>query len=993
MDGTQLQRLAAIALSAAFALVIAAPAQARVYVGTGVEQDCEDASRCLVDLEVQIAVFGTAPALEIVFQKRPVGSSGGFSGDRYQVTLSGTAYSGSDGFHDISGNICTNAISGEGVETVGSFDRFSFFAATCVEDCEGTDGLPAECQDVEDPAKAPPVRWIDPTGGSWNDPDNWEGGVVPGKRADVSAVGSYTITGVPAVVLDSVSVGNAAGAITLDPVVATFAPRRLEVDGGLLLLNGVFEAGFGALATTGVAVSLRPGARLELRSDATLRTGPDIVDPNRVGEALPVSGFLLLDGIDDTLTVSDGSLVSASQLVVAGTPNSVGSRITIRDPGSRIETRSFTGPTQAPGGNLNLFVESGGELWIGDRLALGLAAGSLANAAVRAGSAILGLRGDLLDTGPRDLVLGEDGDAELLVDGGDLLLGQRLTLGNGSAGSGLLTVRNGGTLFTSTTELTQITVGGDGDGELRIEAGGVLGQLGPASSVLPDLALGIGRGSRGLFDMAGDGDPATVTRFENAVVGVGGNATWLLHDAAQVRMATLGIGLALGSSSVFASVGIRGAGTVLEVVDGAGAQIGVDGDAFFAVRDGALFRSKRLDPGAPAEGDLTTIGSGQSGFATDFAVTENATAEFGTLSIGEDSLAPTLTGLPVDAAGSVRVESGGRVFADNAIRIGNSGRLDAIAAQIETPSLVLGPSDDGGNGALLDLSAVSTLQVTQAISIGTGVPADQMSELYFRDGSNVLAGGLDARGDTRIEISDAFARFDGPVEIGTQAPILGNGSQGTSFVELRVEGDDGVLDASGHEIRIGAGATGCTCIGQLVLANGATAIVDTVFVQAGGFVMGNRGTLRAATRVINGGFIAPGLSPGTLKIIGDVIFEPGSVLALEVGGTEAGSSYDVLEVEGSLSVGGAVTLRFVDGFAPKQDDRFEFLRSTGGFTLEAEEVSVENLAPGFEFDIEFGSDSITVTALNDGVYVPEPAAAACAVGALAALVLLAHRRR
>jgi hypothetical protein len=211
---------------------------------------------------------------------------------------------------------------------------------------------------------------------------------------------------------------------------------------------------------------------------------------------------------------------------------------------------------------------------------------------------------------------------------------------------------------------------------------------------------------------------------------------------------------------------------------------------------------------------------------------------------------------------------------------------------------------------------------------------------------------------------------------------------GNSAVEVTVRGASGVLDATGHEIHVGGGA-GCVCLGLVVIESDASVIADRVRVELGGGILGT-GTLLAPVRIRSGGFIQPGLSPGKLTIVGDVTFEPGSSLKLEVGGMVAGSDYDVLDVQGALDLGGAVTLTFVNGFAPHTNDQFQFVQSIGGAAA-IQSVTVENLAPGFDFDLAQNGDTLTLTALNDAVFVPEPDSAMLGFAAVAVLAWLGYR--
>ena len=59
-----------------------------------------------------------------------------------------------------------------------------------------------------------------------------------------------------------------------------------------------------------------------------------------------------------------------------------------------------------------------------------------------------------------------------------------------------------------------------------------------------------------------------------------------------------------------------------------------------------------------------------------------------------------------------------------------------------------------------------------------------------------------------------------------------------------------------------------------------------------------------------------------------------------------------------------------------QGDAFEFLDVGGVLSGSFANVEVRNLAPGFQFDFRPDAGGLTMVALNDGVFVPEPATVA-----------------
>ena len=117
--------------------------------------------------------------------------------------------------------------------------------------------------------------------------------------------------------------------------------------------------------------------------------------------------------------------------------------------------------------------------------------------------------------------------------------------------------------------------------------------------------------------------------------------------------------------------------------------------------------------------------------------------------------------------------------------------------------------------------------------------------------------------------------------------------------------------------------------------------------------------------------VDPGTSPGTLTIEGD--YEQTGGRAGDRDRRHAPGQFDVLAVTGNATLGGTLLLEFIDGFAPRQGDVFEFLDVGGALSGAFDSVEVRNLLPGFQFDVRSDGGGLTMVALNDGVFVPEPA--------------------
>lgn len=78
-------------------------------------------------------------------------------------------------------------------------------------------------------------------------------------------------------------------------------------------------------------------------------------------------------------------------------------------------------------------------------------------------------------------------------------------------------------------------------------------------------------------------------------------------------------------------------------------------------------------------------------------------------------------------------------------------------------------------------------------------------------------------------------------------------------------------------------------------------------------------------------FVAPGRSPGTLNVTGNLVLGAGSTLNMEAAGTGAGQ-FDQIIVGGSAALNGAVNLDFISGYTPANGDSYKLIDSVSGNT-------------------------------------------------------------
>jgi hypothetical protein len=160
---------------------------------------------------------------------------------------------------------------------------------------------------------------------------------------------------------------------------------------------------------------------------------------------------------------------------------------------------------------------------------------------------------------------------------------------------------------------------------------------------------------------------------------------------------------------------------------------------------------------------------------------------------------------------------------------------------------------------------------------------------------------------------------------------------------------------------------------------------EQVIVDLNGVLSGG-GTIAGALTARASGVIAPGNTVGTLAI-GNLTAESGSVLQLEINGTNAGL-FDQLAVNGTVNLGGIIQL--ILGFAPAQNASLVVLENDGsdavtGMFSNGPVVSAQFNSQTYFFEVNYAGGTGNDVVLN---VIPEPSA-----GLLLAIGLMAARHR
>jgi hypothetical protein len=617
---------------------------------------------------------------------------------------------------------------------------------------------------------------------------------------------------------------------------------------------------------------------------------------------IPVTGFGATAGswsISNTMIDFQGSAeLFATNLFAPPALNLVNSTLRLSNGGSLVAPRSGIGTSGAADsvlevtGSVGPGLSNTGSLLVGRGLLEARSAGQIGTERLVVGSG----------TG--------SGTAAARIKGG----GSRLhVLNGGSIGSGrpaTLEVLDGGLFEASQANFDPIIIGETSEGTLMV---------------------------RGNDPPGGVSNPATLRADHTLIVGQGAKGTLNIEGGGSVEANSLQIPAA----------GAAGSGEV--TVDGAlgPADLTVPGTLFvratesleLEVKNGGILSTKELvigsTPVRPGAADVTIRGFG--GGPSALFVDDNSAC------CGE----PALVGIL--APGQLRVldgalaqfNGGGFVVGSGAQGLmlvsGQNALPGASTEVISSGEVKIGDASEG----VLELTHGAKLSNAGDFKVGLGAANGRVT---IDLGSVVDISGLLSVGSTGqglVEI-DAGSRLecDTLVAGGATSQFSGNIIQ-TDFSFFKINGNAQVGTAGGFASIVLAEDTAVLAIdGTLTIGpgQGVVRLVDARIEGTGNIVVTGDGELTGTGTVainhtaLDGGFISPGLSPGTLTIDGDLDASIDGTLVIEYTGLEDGE-FDVLHVTGTVTLGGRLEVHFRNGFAPADPQAFiqsdDFIQADG----------------------------------------------------------------
>ena len=211
-----------------------------------------------------------------------------------------------------------------------------------------------------------------------------------------------------------------------------------------------------------------------------------------------------------------------------------------------------------------------------------------------------------------------------------------------------------------------------------------------------------------------------------------------------------------------------------------------------------------------------------------------------------------------------------------------------------------------------------------------------------------------------LEVDGAFAA-SGPPD-GTFTVLYNSGAEPL----LRTTGAGGV-SLDGGTLRLGAPFDNA---GSFGFVSPARVLLQSTVTNSGSFGGSDSLFVSNGSQFTNTGTVAPGLS-GASAILPVVVtssalpFGAEGRLEIELGGTEPGTGYDRLDVEGAVALGGELALRLLNDYVPELGQTFEVMRFTSR-TGEFDIVTGRSLGNGLGLDPSYTDTAVILTVVEDG---------------------------
>ncbi|HWW57263.1 MAG TPA: autotransporter-associated beta strand repeat-containing protein [Sphingopyxis sp.] len=483
------------------------------------------------------------------------------------------------------------------------------------------------------------------------------------------------------------------------------------------------------------------------------------------------------------------------------------------------------------------------------------------------------------------------------------------------AGTWILT--NPGSTYTGITTISGGVLGVD-----KLADGGVASSIGASSAAAANLV--IGNGSTLRYTGAGDSTNRLFTLSQGVTfIESSGTGAIVFTDTGPVTLAgsnqarTIALGgTNTGNNTLAGSIGNAGTGVTTLAKNDSGTWVLTGNHSYTG--------STNINGGILSIGGGGTTGSVASAVVNNFgtlAFNRSDSLTYGGTIVGTGGVFQNGTGTTILTG--TNSYTGGTTINAGTLQLGDGGAAGSIVGNVANDGLLVFNRSDLVNFA----GIISGSGAVRQIGSGTTVLAGINS---YAGGTSILGGTLQVSADANLgaaagglTFSNGTLRTTASFASARNASLTGAGTiltdTGTTV------GLSGVVSGAGGLTKTGAGIltlggnnsySGATNVnaGTLRINGDQSAATGLVTVASGATLAGN-GTIGGSVNVLNGGILAPGNSPGTLNINGDLALAGGSILNFEFGeaGVAGGALNDLVNVGGNLTLDGTINVTSSSG--------------------------------------------------------------------------------
>ncbi|MBK7423452.1 MAG: hypothetical protein IPJ48_10325 [Propionivibrio sp.] len=275
---------------------------------------------------------------------------------------------------------------------------------------------------------------------------------------------------------------------------------------------------------------------------------------------------------------------------------------------------------------------------------------------------------------------------------------------------------------------------------------------------------------------------------------------------------------------------------------------------------------------------------------------------------------------------NVTTNNGGAIAFGSDVTIGNLSILGFTGGLVGPGNVVLAAGgthlwNTGGfagginvtiaPGANLTINTPALKQITNATFVNQGT-------ISWNDGDIDLEGAAILNNSGAFNIALAGSRTLGNVFAGPGTLALTNTGTITKTVA-----NSATFDGS---VTLTNASTGSLNV------NGGTLQVNNFALNTNSGVISGSGTLNlGGATLTNSGTIKPGGTgaAGTLSITGNLVNSGSGTIEAELGGTTAGTQYDVLAVSGNVTLGGTLNSTLINSYVPTAGPNFDIITAGG----------------------------------------------------------------